>query len=197
MNRFLTTASMLAVLSSCTPAFAQTWTIDLTGTETDGTAVHFHEQMNPQYAFFYGMDGAADYITGGEDNGFPLGAFMLGDVVAGGQDAGCCQFSSLTWDNFFVSQGAAFTGGISFYSDALTPSQNANWLPDVDGDYLGTGTWFTGSLGVVTFTEMVISDPPDASNVPEPSAWALLLAGFGLIGFAIRSRRGLLALRTH
>ncbi len=32
---------------------------------------------------------------------------------------------------------------------------------------------------------------PDGGGVPEPATWAMLLSGFGMVGFAARRRRGL------
>ncbi|THD64539.1 MAG: PEP-CTERM sorting domain-containing protein [Phenylobacterium sp.] len=40
----------------------------------------------------------------------------------------------------------------------------------------------------------VASSDAQAGGVPEPSAWALMIAGFGLTGAALRRRRAAVAL---
>lgn len=58
---------------------------------------------------------------------------------------------------------------------ALVPLDTANfYVITIDGTATGTG----GYAGTLT-----------ATSVPEPATWAMMLAGFGLIGFAMRRQR--------
>lgn len=55
-----------------------------------------------------------------------------------------------------------------------------------------TGVSFTSESGV--FNPGLLTIPGSVSGVPEPGVWALMIAGFGLVGTALRRRRpGLLA----
>ena len=59
------------------------------------------------------------------------------------------------------------------------------------GDTLaqGTGTLITGFLAVTPDSAGLGPDIANIGAVPEPASWALLVAGFGLIGTAARRRR--------
>lgn len=47
---------------------------------------------------------------------------------------------------------------------------------------------------VPEFAQQPAPEPaPFAAAVPEPSTWALLAAGFGLVGFGLRRRRSVVA----
>jgi hypothetical protein len=43
------------------------------------------------------------------------------------------------------------------------------------------------AIGLVNFTE--VTTPPGPGVVPEPASWAMMIAGFGLVGGAARRRR--------
>ena len=59
------------------------------------------------------------------------------------------------------------------------------------GDTLaeGTGTLITGFLAATPSRAGAGPDIANIGGVPEPASWALLVAGFGLTGAAIRRRR--------
>ncbi|MBX9665318.1 MAG: FxDxF family PEP-CTERM protein [Novosphingobium sp.] len=50
-------------------------------------------------------------------------------------------------------------------------------------------TLFQISEGIGGGNGGVFLDNIDVSAVPEPATWAMMLAGFGMIGFGLRSRR--------
>mgnify|MGYP002781003046 CR=1 FL=1 len=75
----------------------------------------------------------------------------------------------------FISLG--FNGVIAFNLTALTPTT---------GLFLYIGE--VGDNGEVAANNITISDLP--AQIPEPSTYALMLAGLGLLGFMARRRRG-------
>jgi hypothetical protein len=114
--------------------------------------------------------------------------------------------ASLPPINFTVSNGAA---GVTFLG--VNPGLDADGR--FDGTY-GTGAHFTSNGGGWWFTADVVSptgatfnvaardtfgeplcvrNPTNAAcgggAVPEPGAWALMIVGFGAVGYAIRRRR--------
>jgi hypothetical protein len=92
---------------------------------------------------------------------FRVGGFFHSGVTAG----------SITWDNPVYDFGI---GGYTFELD----------LQDVSGWTLASSTPINGTL-------KLLSAPSDNSSpaVPEPASWALMLAGFGLVGGVMRSQR--------
>lgn len=51
-----------------------------------------------------------------------------------------------------------------------------------------------GSSGFVVYkTGVAQSEPPTPGAVPEPSSWAMMIAGFGLVGAAMRRRKTAIA----
>jgi hypothetical protein len=65
----------------------------------------------------------------------------------------------------------------------------------------GQGEWSKADIAVANFYDGVMTQPqvdafnvnptalPGAPGVPEPSAWAMLIAGFGAAGAMLRRRR--------
>jgi hypothetical protein len=71
---------------------------------------------------------------------------------------------------------------------------NDGWgleFPDVNASSTRLGTTISGNT--VTFDWITNKGGPDSIRiltlVPEPATWAMLIAGFGLVGFAARRRR--------
>ena len=49
------------------------------------------------------------------------------------------------------------------------------------------------ALGLINFVDLTPPPPPISGVVPEPSSWALLITGFGLVGAGLRRRRAQLS----
>lgn len=97
----------------------------------------------------------------------------------------------------------ALTLGNLVYSDATTPGQSLGTISAADGavliklwngatgDFTVTGdytfTWTAGARpgGAALASQLKLLELP---VVPEPSTWAMMIAGFGLVGAAMRRR---------
>jgi len=85
-----------------------------------------------------------------------------------------------------VSGTASYSGSVdltgedqfSLLDDGLLRIEFAEWFDDFSG--APDGIWDSGTL-TVTYT-------PTTGGVPEPATWAMMIAGFGLVGSAMRRR---------
>lgn len=58
------------------------------------------------------------------------------------------------------------------------------------GDEFFVNVWFTGAIDTTRFSFAGLWDDSKVSGyVPEPSSWALMLGGFGMMGATMRSQR--------
>lgn len=103
--------------------------------------------------------------------------------------AGAGQTSG-TWSNSFFAEFLAVKAGNFFVLYKLAaPAKSGTWntfdIPlNTSGKPLGLSHLaFLGSDGF----------DPGGGEVPEPATWAMLLAGFGMVGFAGRRRRAVLS----
>ncbi|PZN93158.1 MAG: PEP-CTERM sorting domain-containing protein [Alphaproteobacteria bacterium] len=115
---------------------------------------------------------AADFASGMDYTKF---IFAGANVPAGGTEAGT---------------GATFFGGNS--ADAACASAWFSAYTHCDyGDGAGGSVWNkpdNGSQGDCCHETWVVRDAL-AVGVPEPQSWTLLIAGFGLVGAAMRRRK--------
>ena len=108
---------------------------------------------------------------GGNVNGGTVGQSQLWGIVQNGL---------VSWDNLGV-QTFAFGNGGQLQVKLDNYVQFGNGLFGL--------TDKKGKVGA-TFTLLSNSAPGGAGGVPEPANWAMMIAGFGMIGGAMRSRRG-------
>ena len=118
----------------------------------------------------------------------------------------------LTWANIrggivsltinFNKATTAF--GFDYFDTDVTDSYQINLL---GGDFYknppfafatfggGASTGFFGLTSTTSFTSVVITNGAGSvvGGVPEPTTWALLVGGFGLVGVAARRRRTVVA----
>lgn len=73
--------------------------------------------------------------------------------------------------------------GIPGSADAIGTNQVSGWVLSALGDGQGTYASASGMLGSPGFS-------PYAAPIPEPASLALMLAGLGAVGAAVRRRRG-------
>jgi hypothetical protein len=158
MKKLCVTMAAVCSLAISGPAAASTYVFDITG---DFTA-HFTLDSNPAVNSFPGVDNTF-WITN----------------VAG-----------ISKDVYFYT--ASIGGGLGFKN-----TNNSTFTFVTDGPQLFTGlnTAPTFSLGTFALTQfggparysLTISDPNAVTGaVPEPATWAMMLLGFGGIGFAMR-----------
>jgi len=81
--------------------------------------------------------------------------------------------------------------GLNFTRPAAYSSTNVGW---VDAEYTFIATQTAQTLisfnGVSPNRRTAIAvDAVSLTTIPEPATWALLIAGFGMVGFSVRSRR--------
>jgi len=116
---------------------------------------------------------------------YKLGSFgtlatNTGYLIVGTMPAG----NNLVWDNAGFATNPAFN--VASYSDRYTADLSGGFDPEVKGSaingyfgpnlLIGSGGGTGGGGG-------------GAGAVPEPASWAMLIAGFGLTGAAMRRRR--------
>ena len=106
----------------------------------------------------------------------------------------------------FSSSFGNFTGSIQSLTTSVSPNATIDF--DVFGTFTPSfGVFNTAALASITFGltqtgalvpgtpqpsisgSFTLSSPPTVNFIPEPAAWAMLIAGFGLTGAAMRRRR--------
>lgn len=135
-----------------------------------------------------GMDlneGAAT-ITAGDPNialdnlfiemqsGFTAGEFRLSRLTGGGPP-----------QNFTVAIGV--NGGA--LSQTFQGNQRFGIVAD-QNEVITSILITTPSGGIGTFSQFRVTPVSVTAPIPEPGTWAMMLLGFGVLGFAMRRRRG-------
>jgi len=157
------------------------------------------------YGISFGADSLALIESGsggtGNQTNSPSGvtvAYFLsgpGDVmnVAAGFDTG---FS------FYYADQVGFTGSVSVYSGLdgtgsllaslslpSTPNPYNEWVPiGVSFDGMAQSVVFSGAANYIAFDNITLGAAMPGGAVPEPATWAMMLMGFGAMGFALRRR---------
>jgi len=125
--------------------------------------------------------------------GYNSGTFTRSDAVWSGLSAGS-EWQSLTLGNLRASNVFVLgtpSSPFASTSDSVLPGNLAiaQTIADALSDYVITmsldGGALPGGRPTTSFT-FTVGAPP---AVPEPASWALMIAGFGLTGAALRARR--------
>lgn len=142
-----------------------------------------------------GDSGPADMIasalgisgpTGINWNGL-VGVFLGDDVNHGAAPAqrnDGLSFASISpelYQIFWIGDGLTGTGSGSVQQFVAPVGATRLFLGSTDG----SGWWNNSGISTVTITYTPSGQTPP---VPEPATWALMIAGFGLAGFAMRRR---------
>ena len=190
-----------ALLATYTTPVNSDW-IDLAADQTTlfyndegGTIRRLNVATNTQLANF------ADNTLHGGTSSFALRLLGNGDVLSAAGSL-ITQYNSL--GTFLGSYDV--TGVDGFFALNLDPDGTHFWSGSFDNGTLyefliggfganssiasiNTGVGSQRLFGVALAGEITQGGPPTNGAVPEPSAWAMMLLGFGGIGYAMRRRR--------
>ncbi|MFZ4688924.1 MAG: PEPxxWA-CTERM sorting domain-containing protein [Polymorphobacter sp.] len=163
--------------------------ITLSGVETV-TSIY----SNPNFgnASYNDLVGTGDYSSSGAPFSITISGLTTGNQYA-------VQLFEPFWNNNWAT---AFTGGASTSGlvNLTGPDQGAGeaFVPQfVIGTFTASGTSQLITLSSPTAFVLVaagqVRDITVGAAVPEPGTWALMIAGFGMIGFAARRKAALVA----
>jgi PEP-CTERM motif len=116
---------------------------------------------------------------------FSLAGFNAATASFTGRFAADNKVDSILLNGFDIGSGGSFKTWTSFTSTGASFLAGLNTLDVVVRNFRQNGGNPSGLR--VEFTSS------DVSAVPEPASWAMLIAGFGLVGAASRRRRQVLA----
>jgi hypothetical protein len=196
-------AAALAAATAAVPASAAVPVYPTAGTENPAT-----------YSFVAGMSGEVGAYFIGSSAGFT----SIAGLLVNGVDTGITGLQNHTSSpGDFLSFGNVNAGDVlTFYIKVLTSGEQ--WFTDsslnTDGNrqHVYAVTPYTGGdfgIPVGDYTYLGFEDIRDPSSlnigidydyndieyafsypaVPEPATWAMMLVGFGLVGFSMRSRK--------
>lgn len=177
----LLTAASMAILLAPT-AQAANYLIQLDDLETgtvvgntykDGNLIQSVpfccESLVSPYGLWDGATLSADFVN--QFNFYEVGTHVLSDTSELSGNAG---------DNFFTitfnSDGGATP--LVAYANGINMEETGNWQDIVFSGSVSNGDFYSAQM------RSAIESP-----VPEPTTWALMLAGLGGVGAALRSRR--------
>lgn len=156
--------------------------LDLDGTPGPG------EILSDSIAFSAGKQVLIKFDLSGNQRGGPADDFFFEDIFG----------APLTYNNniltgfLYGSTGIYTNASSGVYSETLVAGKpyvtyTYGFIPTVAGSMrLRFGTSSGDRIGPILDNVMV-------SQVPEPASWAMMITGFGLVGFAARRRRGAVA----
>lgn len=140
-------------------------------------------QTNSQLTQFGGLAGAGGYYTSANTVAGAGMSATAGTAVNAGAYAGATTFGTNWSAKSTFNSTAALNQSLNFWY--LTPSSTlatAKASVAQFGNTAGASTWTLASNGTLSYT---------VAAVPEPGEWALMLSGFGLIGFIATRRRNM------
>ena len=158
-----------------------------TGAAVVPAATAIHHRISPRHAVYHPASSVARAIPASLASAIPcaptLAAAPLGTPQGGltGLSSGLPGIEGLSPP----------VQGVSFNENAITPSAIGEALAaSSGGPLIGSGGDSGGGGGGGTpINPGGGGGAPPASNAPEPTSWALMIAGFGFAGGAMRFRR--------
>ncbi|WP_409049594.1 PEPxxWA-CTERM sorting domain-containing protein [Sandarakinorhabdus sp.] len=131
----------------------------------------FGETSAPNFAFNSGAPAGFDYAPGFTSLSFSAGAFADSQVSV---------FSGL-------GGAGSLLGSVTITSALANPNAFTLWTVSFAGT--GRSVAVGSALSSFGWDDVTIG----TGAVPEPASWAMLIAGFGLVGAAARRRRAIAA----
>jgi len=215
---FLTTAAAALLVATPTTAAVVTLTFEGVGNQAavndfynGGTDSQGNSGTNYGINFSSTSLGLIDSDAGGtgnfanEPSPSTVLFFLSGGAatmnIAAGFDTGFSFFYSANGAGFVtVYDGLNATGNVlatlnlvSQFSDNCSgdPSGDyCNWTPvGVTFSGIAHSVDFGGTVNRIAFDNVTFGSETPGGVVPEPATWAMLIAGFGMVGVAMRRRR--------
>ena len=191
MTKFLlSTAAVAALALVAAPASAATTVVNFDNLTGFGTLADGYGGINWNQNFFY-YDTPQNPYTASSPNTRIFSNYGL--HPAGQQDQLIFNFPTLQKFIGLFAAGAG-QGQVSYdlYKGGILVGSSASIVTNSTPTFLGNS--YTGTVDEVRINGQngfsVFDDVTYASGaVPEPAAWALMLAGFGLVGGAMRRRQ--------
>lgn len=193
MKKYLLSVSAVAAIATSVPASAAvTWNWSFAGEAgtftTDGNA--------PGNVAAPGTYNFSDFSVTASPFGRPLGSVSGGGYSAAGFSTNTPY--SFNWDGSNVTFWNS-SGGNSFnwwvFQNVASPNLyhffgwNSGNVNDATSAALYDSNTGGGANGQLVGPVSVSVASPSTSAVPEPATWAMMLAGFGLAGAAMRRRQ--------
>ena len=176
------TASFVVDTGEPTAGFA--WSIgpeaELAGQFTLGAAT----TITSIEGFMYGrIPGTTGTITIYSNNAVPIAANSLHSATFAINDL------PATWQGVFGKSWnlTAGTYWVGFGSSALAGLMSGPPIPLAQYAYEFEGGWLSAPPGFLQIGVRIAGVP----SVPEPASWAMMIAGFGLVGGAMRRKKAL------
>ncbi len=145
--------------------------VDLIGETTTSTSFDFLPG-NGGYVDLDGSDGVAGTLQ--TLASFNAGSYTLTFDLAGNQRGDVDKTTEISLGSFNTALTLASGSPFTLYTYSFTTTGGNLTFSDLPGG--------NGNIGNLL-------DNVTIAAVPEPASWMLMLAGFGMLGFALRSRR--------
>jgi hypothetical protein len=204
---YLAVASALT-LAAATPASAAT-VLTFDGFTNGATvqSVGSVPGLNVSYRSILGTGNAGTFTTPGIFS-WDLGYGSLSNVIWAATSGGSGSFAGAGEITFNLTQPGTFTLNSIDYAAYGADSTTSFRVYDLGynklfdtGAITAPGSGFaTQTFGTTSTTGLILQFGPDSiytgfdnlsftASVPEPSTWLMMIAGFGMIGFGLRTRR--------